>query len=503
VRATDDVLDGIKLFVRNPVNPLATHYPGLSSITAFLSEASGLSVFTVGNILILAARVLMLLSLLVFFGRLLASPRVAGLAVLLYAANPAFFYFDAQFSYESLALPLAVVILTLAFVGPFEGTRNRIVMGTCAFAALGVVVTHHVSSYGLALLMLTFAAGLWLFEPDNRPLARRLAILGLFTAAAATLWWTFVAGDTWRYLSKDIGSNLNAVPNFVTGDTGARSPFSGTAFPIPSYEIWASYLGVFVLGLSYVIGTVSSWAADPDRRGRYAACIVVGALYFLSLPLQLLQEAGAAPIAPRIWEFSFIGLAPIAALGLRRLALARWPATGVAAAVSLVMILASGVVIRSGDNIRFPGPYLPSSGPRAVTPDAVAAARWLNREYGPGRVVMGDFTLASVFGSYGGAKPASYQNYGVRPWRVFFSSRLNGPGRFELDQSATEFVAVDRRLTKKQPYTDFYFSDAEPERQARLLPESYLRKFDTSPEFERVYEGGNIAIYRYLGRDLP
>jgi hypothetical protein len=498
VRSTSDLLDGIQLFVKNPVNPLATHYPGLSTVTALLASASGLSLFAAGNVLILAARVLMLISLFVLYRRLLGGPRVAALGVLLYAANPAFFYFDAQFSYESLALPLAIAVFTLAFTPPFEGPANRWLIGLCAALIPAIVVTHHVTAYTFAGLFVVFAAGLRLLEPDNRVLARRLAILGAVTVAITTLWWGFVASDTWRYVSKDIGSNLSAVPEFITGDTGARTPFAGSVFPLPTYEIWSSYLGLLLVALAFVGGAVLGLRDEPEKRGRYAACILVGCGYFATLPLQLLQESGAAPIAPRIWEVSFIGLAPIAALALRRLALVRRPLTTAAAGLAVVFMLASGIVIRSGDNIRFAGPYVASSGPRSTTPDTIAAARWLARNYGSGRVVMGDFTLASIFGGYADSQPATYQNYGVRPWRVFFSNKLTGAGRFELDRSGTEFVAVDRRMTTGVPFTNFYFSSAEPKHSWRHLPKSYLAKFDSDPEFERVYDNGNVVIYHYL-----
>lgn len=571
VRSVADVLDGMRLFIQNPLNPLATHYPGLSTLTGVLVAASGLSTFAVGNVLMLAARVLMLTSLFVLYRRLFGGNRMAALAALLYAANPAFFFFDAQFSYESLALPLAIAIFTISLTPPYEGHANWVLVALCAALAPAVVVTHHVSSGALVVLFVVFGAALGLFESyrgshnrargarpsrshdaslapnhapthgasgqgllaakaayvkqsilkplgvqrsdldrvtdaylevyasDNRHLSRRLLILGAFTATLTAFWWALVAPRTWEYLGGDIGPTLRAVIDFFTGGD-VRTPFKGSsAFPVPAYEVLISYIGVAVLGLSFVAGTIWAWRYEPLRRSRYVACVVIGCAFFASLPLQLVQEATAAPIAPRIWEIAFVGLAPVAAFALRRIAIIRWWSAGLTA-VALVLILGSGVVIRSGDNIRFPGSYVPSSGPRATTPDTIAAARWLARYYGRHRVVMADFTLASVFGAYANSQPASYQNYGIRPWRVFFSNRLTGAGRFELDRSGTEFIVVDRRMTTARPFTKFYFSDTEPALSTPLLPISYLTKFDSSNEFESVYDNGNVLIYRYLGR---
>ena len=49
--------------------------------------------------------------------RIVRAPAAALLAAVVFMANPAFMFFDAQFAYESLALPLVMVVLLLAFFG--------------------------------------------------------------------------------------------------------------------------------------------------------------------------------------------------------------------------------------------------------------------------------------------------------------------------------------------------------------------------------------------------
>lgn len=160
-------------------------------------------------------------------------------------------------------------------------------------------------------------------------------------------------------------------------------------------------------------------------------------------------------------------------------------------------MLMGGATIRSGENIRFPGRYIPSGGPRAVTPDTIAAARWLLATYGPGHVVMSDVTLSSVFGAYALATPASYQNFGYRPWKVFFTPTLDRAAQYELRRSGTEFVVVDQRVTLYSPFGGYYFSRSEPRTGFSVVPARDLGKFNFSRFFQRVYDGGNIIIYRY------
>jgi hypothetical protein len=196
---------------------------------------------------------------------------------------------------------------------------------------------------------------------------------------------------------------------------------------------------------------------------------------------------------------AFIGLAPIAALGFAYVGRARRPLGPVVVTAALVVMVPGGATVRSGDNIRLPGAYIPSAGPRAATTDVVSAARWLEARYGPHLTVMGDLDVVSIFAAYARSRPASYQNYGFRPWEVFFGRRLSARAVSELERSKTDFIAIDRRITQLPPFGGFYFSAQEPVT-ARPLPTSFLTKFERSRMFTAVYDNGNVVIYRYLGK---
>jgi len=498
VRSTEELLNGDGVGAANPMNPLLADYPGLHLVTGAVAKLFGLSIFTAGNIVILVARIAMLLALYALFVRLTASRVIAGLAVAIYAANPAYLFFDAQFSYESLALPLATIVLALGFAreGPnAAGTRWRFALAVVLEVC--VVATHHITSYALAIVLLTFALCIWLLESERRGLATRLGALGAIGAVLSAAWFAAVAPNTFDYLSGGITGATSSISDFFS-QQGARQPFAGSPFETPVYERAMSMGAVALLGLAFVYGALL--VRKTELRGRHLACVVLGSAYFLSLPLQLTQEATSTPILPRIWEFAFLGLAPIAAIALHRLATGsqRWFAPAAVAAVVVIAVM-GGSIIRSGENIRLPGDYIPSAGPRASTADTIAAATWLDDHYGPHLTVMGDYTLTSVFGGYGRARPASYQDYGFRPWLVFYADSFTEAGVAELRRSRTQFVAVDRRVTRERAFTGWYFSPEEPRLRERVMPEPYLRKFADSPMFSSVYDNGNVAIYRYVG----
>ena len=114
VHNANSILQSGQLFGSNTILPVTPLYPGLETVTAALASLSGLSTFSVGIILVGVAHVILGLALFLLYEAVGGSPRIAGLAALLYTTNANFLYWSAQFSYESLALPLAILVLLVA-----------------------------------------------------------------------------------------------------------------------------------------------------------------------------------------------------------------------------------------------------------------------------------------------------------------------------------------------------------------------------------------------------
>ncbi len=110
-RTVTDLLQSERLFGSNPLLPVSPDYPGLESLTAALAQILGWGAFPAALAVLAVAQVVFALALFLFFEQADGSARVAALAALIYMANPDFVYFDNQFAYESLALPLAMVAL--------------------------------------------------------------------------------------------------------------------------------------------------------------------------------------------------------------------------------------------------------------------------------------------------------------------------------------------------------------------------------------------------------
>ena len=136
------------------------------------------------------------------------SERLASIAALIYLANPNFLFFDAEFSYESLALPLAVA--TLALVGVAlqsrRGAGRRPLTALAALVGCAVAPTHHITSYALLADPRRLGAGP---RPWRAGGARRRPGPGpVFAVLAAAAWpW----GSGWRWSGSATGGYLRPV----------------------------------------------------------------------------------------------------------------------------------------------------------------------------------------------------------------------------------------------------------------------------------------------------
>lgn len=112
-RATDDIMQTGHLFRANPLDRIYPLYPGVEIVTTALTHLGGWTLFGAGVIVLAVARMVLVTTIFLFFETVSKLARVAGTAALLYMTNPNFVFFDAQYAYELLALPLAALGLLM------------------------------------------------------------------------------------------------------------------------------------------------------------------------------------------------------------------------------------------------------------------------------------------------------------------------------------------------------------------------------------------------------
>src|SRR4051794_101991 len=216
------IADTHHLYHFNPIIPTTAHYPGLEGATSALTMLTGMSSYGAGTILIGVPRLPFMAALFFLFARLSGSARGAGLGVAIYTGSSNFLYWGAQFSYESLALPLMVVVL-MAFVEREAGPPGRRTPWTLliVLGILAITITHHLTSYGLALILVALAV-LYRVMKVERPNPWPLALLAIATAVG---WLLIAARQTVGYLFPVLGDALKAIWNTASGESAPRTLF--------------------------------------------------------------------------------------------------------------------------------------------------------------------------------------------------------------------------------------------------------------------------------------
>jgi hypothetical protein len=518
-RDTYEILHTGKLFSPNPVIPITARYPGLHAATAALVNATGLSIWHAATVLLVLCHVLLVLGIASLGEGLGMTNRIAALAAILYSFNSSFLYFDTEFAYESMAVTLVVWTL-VAYTQAIRSRSMRERAASCFLTVLlsaGVIVTHHLSTVSLLLIMTVIALALsmpWLARTGGWVRTASTAWgLALAAIVMAGFWFVVVAPSTFTYLSPYLAHGLSQLMSDAQGTGAARQLFSASLSPW--WEQRSAYLVVvFALGLA-VGGLLLIRAKLRDgslRRGPLRALLIsfmlLAVVYFPSVPF-ILSPAGSEG-ARRSWAFTWIGLAMLAAasmgwlLDAARRRTSRWSrvslSIGLTAAISIVMI--GGTAAGQNAAYRFPGPFLYGSDARSTTPEELAASAWFSAHFGTGHNLVVDRNSGLIFGSYG-LQNFSAPSAGFATWELFLakSGSLIPPYLLEeLRSSNYTYMIVDRRMAYEIPADDTYFTTGEP---ADLVPSTgksvfygRLDKFNSLPWMIKVFQSDNYSIYR-------
>ena len=520
-RTAYDIIESGHLFHGNSLLPMSPLYPGLEIVTSAVIRLTGLPIFEAGVLVIGFARLLFALALFLFFEEISESPRVAGIATLLYMTNPSFVFFDAQFGYESLALPLGVFGL---YIITRRLRRHETHHGAtlAVFLTIGaIVVTHHLTSFALVV----FLAVMFMLGFLTKQSAEERADLGrilAFSIMTVLAWLILIAPTVIYYLSPYSVGAVRQMIDLLLNQVGARPLFTDYAgLGTPLWERLLSLTSVALILLGLPWGLVQIWRRYREQlivlaRGAVSLtftqvvesnpgisviALALGAaslVYGVMLPLRLLPKT--AEVSARSAEFLFLAIAFVLALGPAQ----RWLPDGVnwkrIAAVTLwaTILFVGGFILGAGPPwARLPGPYLVSADRRSIEPEGIAAANWALTYLGSGNRVAADRVNSLLMGSYGLQRPITDVNdqLGVSP--MYFSSEFGKEEEAILAEGNIRYVIVDRRLSTGLPRIGVYFEPVEPLAYEHKIPisQAVLAKFDRVANLSRVFDSGDIVIY--------
>jgi hypothetical protein len=204
---------------------------------------------------VLIARVVLVLALCDVVEHLTGSTRAGGLAVAAYAVSGSFVFFNLQFAYGTLALPLALAAVALIARARWV-TDPRLLLSGAGVCLVAVVVTHHVSSW----LTVSFLAAWTVAQRGDQ--SKRRVFYGAVIAVVATTAWAIIQ---WSLLREYFGPIAEDYAAQITGGLH-RAPFSDASGNRDALweRIFITYYAVSVTLVSSSL--VQIWARSIQLR---------------------------------------------------------------------------------------------------------------------------------------------------------------------------------------------------------------------------------------------
>lgn len=507
-RTAQDMVRTGRVFNANPLLPVSPLYPGLEIATNAITSLTSLSLVVAGRIVVGVARLIVILALYLLYEQVSRSPRLASVAVAVYCTNPQFLFFDSSFSYESLALGLAVFALfavargraALTMGGP--GTVKIPTYGAALIVVMmpvaATAITHHITSFVLVLALVLVAILSSVFDP----LRTRV---WLWCVAAASvgcvLVWLFaVAGPVVNYLEPPIAGGVSEVIRLIRNEGGARQLFHSYVGTTPPVIEQAASVGFAVITLTaFPLGVVRTWRAR--RLDTFTVLFALGSLLY---PVSgLFHFTSAAELGDRAYAFLFVPVAfCIAAAavgwGSPKVGKVRTGALVIAGAV----LLYGGAAIGTPPWIRLPGPYLASADGRSIELEGISAASWAGKYLPRNSRIAADRVNSVLMMTYGNQFPVRTAGKGRSLAPVFLTPQVTPSDRQLIQGADVQYIVLDYRLTRFLPWVGYYFyylGESGAPTYRRPVPAADFNKFANLPGTSRIFDSGNIVIVDLAG----
>ncbi len=522
------------LFRENPTIPVSPLYPGLEILTDGLAKLGGLDIYTAGILVLGVARCVLVLAVYLFIEELSRSSRVAGLATLLYMGNPNFVFFGAQFSYESISIPLLAMVLYLTARRVRVHTIDRVGLNLAVILTIGAtVVTHHLTAYAMTFFLVIWflVTLLWnrvkqavslykqnqnwreiwamtksevklYWKKAGKPSTQEWAApaIGgtmLLSLVISLAWLVFVASLTVGYIAPVVRSAVIEVLKMIAGEASGRQLFKASTGQVaPLWEQLTGFASVGLILLGLPFGLLRIWRHAQNNP--LALTLGIAALaYPASLGMRLTNSGWE--ISNRSSEFIFIAVSFAVALGFTEVWLSRkqnweWVA---AFTVCSSLIFLGGIIAGWSPYARMPGSYLAAADTRSIEPQSVQAAGWMYKELGPANRVAADRVNSLLMLSYGQQRMVMGGGDGINVAPIFMSQKLGGWEMDLIQKGKIRYAVVDERLSRYLPQVGIYYEAGEPDTYQHRTPLDLgaLQKFNAFRGVNRLFDSGDIVVY--------
>ncbi|HKO25603.1 MAG TPA: DUF6541 family protein, partial [Chloroflexota bacterium] len=495
-----------RLFQPNPTVHMSQYFPGLHALIAALRDLSGLPTFPLGLVLLALLHVIALLGVFVIVERLEHSAHIAGLAAFIYSLNPSFMFFDSQYAYESLAIVLFIwviaALLTVHDVG-CKGAHQAAWFAVGLVLAGACIITHHLSTYVLAVVLLLIAVVTTVRTVRGHESAGTAVLtwtFALLVTAGSAVWLIFASGGVVDYLVQPVASSVAEIIRMLHHEQQSRTLFALST--TPQYEQVCAFLSPVLMAVGAAAGLCLLRRQRP-RTSAALALILFGLGYFPSIPFMLTEYGNEG--ARRSWAFTYVGLAvliaPVIPHLLRRAVL--WHPAGRSAVggavVALCIVLVGNVSMSMNELYRFPGPYIYGSDTRSLDGELMQMVDWMRTTQGTGQNVVADRYSGLALAAFGIEWPAAV-SWAFPLWQLYFSVHLPSAALLQqIQHSHYRYLVIDKRMARYLPRIGVYFERGEPQAITRTTPPpaAALDKYETLPWVIKIYQSENLEIYRF------
>lgn len=510
-----DMTGGAGWFAENTMLPVSPHYPGLELAATAVHWLTGLPLMACQVIVVVTARVALVLGLYLVGARLTRTARGGGLVVLLYAASPQFYFFNAMFSYQTVALALligAVVFQLRAFdvpegVEPFaRGGAGRALVGVQLCVA-ALVLTHHLTSWLTVAAFWLLALVLAAFGDQRRAkLAVVSAQVGLLLVVA---WSAVIAPLLARYLGPVAEQAGTELVRLIRLDGGQREVLAENPDnAAPGWETAVMAASVIMWVALLLPALRAALLGRTLGRSPVRFILVVLAAAFPTLFVVRISPA-AAEIADRASTFVTLAVVLVVVgwlMSTLRSGERVVDRLGLAASVPAVLVLlVGGLILGSGpDWQRTPGPYLAGAEQRSVDGETLAVGEWAGRYLPEGSRFAADNTFGRVLPTLAPVDPVTSSSGSVDVTPLFVNETLDLEARQLIVRGRVDFVVVDRRWVGETVRSGSFAEGSEGYgERARTLTEAQLGKFEDAAGFRLVLDGP-VQVYDVRSlRDEP
>lgn len=480
--------EGDGLFSGNAMLPVSPHYPGLELAASAVHWLTGLPLMACQVVVVGLSRAVLALALFWLGTRLGRSTRVGAMFVLLYSASAQFYFFNAQFSYQTIGLAMlaAAFALMLQAADAEPGPRRVTAMVAAQACLTALAITHHLTSWltlgtlwGLALLF-------WLGAEKQR--AWVTLVTAQVATAVAAAWTALIAPLLAGYLGPVFETAGGEIARLIALDpTGSREVLADSSGQrTPTWEVaWmATSILVWCLLLLPALWGALRGDTVPRSSGRLLLMGLAAAYPVLFL---VRFFPTASDVATRASTFVEMAMSLLVALWLVRRGdrLRRLLAPGA------VLLVIGGVMLGYGpDWQRVPGPFLPGAEQRSVDAQTVAFARWAGRYLPDGARMTSDVTLNRVVPDFGPVVPITQQAGNDNLTSIYIAPVVDDEVISLLQDNRVDFIAVDTRTIDERSLSGSYYEAGSafgPE--ASLPTRQMLLKFEQVPGAEVVLDG--------------